>query len=267
MPTALVGWPQTALTAGGVHQALTERFFDGGGEARFAQPADLAERARLFRTQVDEIDPTITSRFGSQPPDGVVAALSRDLWRQDLSFFLLDQAPQIEALFVVLPGLAEITSGYFGGYSAVHFDGLQEKAAVQAAGLVSAYYAYLDDLLAQLWERGGEPRMLVVVSTHGAAGPQGWRRARRLMLRQGAVEGDLGSDGVLMFLGEGVRPGSMGPAELVDLVPTLLYGLGFPIARDLDGAVLTTAFETSFLARRPLTFLPSYEALAERTEP
>ena len=145
------------------------------------------------------------------------------------------------------------------------FDGLQEEASVQAAGLVSAYYAFLDDLLAQLWERGGQPRMLVVVSTRGAAAPQGWRRAQRVLLRQSSVEGhlDLGSDGVLMLLGEGIQSGSLRPAELVDLVPTLLYGLGFPIARDLDGAVLTTAFETSFLARRPLTFLPSYEVLAK----
>lgn len=264
VPTALVGWPLTTLPAAGVHQTLTDRFFESGGEARFAQPADLAERARLFSTHVDEIDATITSRFGPEPPDEVLAALARDLWRQDLSFFLLDQDPRIEALFVVLPGLADISKQYFGGYSAVQFDGLQEEDSERAAQLLSAYYTYLDDLLAQLWERGGAPRMLVVVSTHGAAGPEGWRRARRLILRQGAVEGhlDLGSDGVLMFLGEGVQPGSTRPAELVDLVPTLLYGLGFPIARDLDGAVLTATFDTAFLARRPLTFLPSYEALA-----
>jgi hypothetical protein len=42
----------------------------------------------------------------------------------------------------------------------------------------------------------------------------------------------------------------------------VLYGLGFPIARDLDGGVLTTAFESPFLARQPLTFVPSYETLA-----
>ena len=234
VPTALVGWPLTASPSPDVHQALADRFFEAGGEARFAQPADLAERARLFRTQVEEIDPTVTSRFGPQPPEVVLDALARDLWRQDLSFFLLDQAPQIEALFVVFPGLAEISKRYFGGYSAVHFDGLQEDESQQAAQLLSAYYTYLDELLAQLWERSGEPRMLVVVSAHGAAGPQGWRRARRLLLRQPAVEGhlDLGSDGVLMFLGEGIQSGSIRPAELVDLVPTLLYGLGFPIARD-----------------------------------
>ena len=38
------------------------------------------------------------------------------------------------------------------------------------------------------------------------------------------------------------------------------------VGTDLDGAILTTAFETGFLARHPLTFLPSYEALAETPE-
>ena len=49
----------------------------------------------------------------------------------------------------------------------------------------------------------------------------------------------------LIFAGPGVRRGHRvrEPVSHVDLVPTLLYGLGFPIARDLDGAVLTDAFE------------------------
>ena len=49
----------------------------------------------------------------------------------------------------------------------------------------------------------------------------------------------------------------------MDLAPTLLYGLGFPVARDLDGQVLTAAFDKGFLARHPLTFFPSYEGLAK----
>ena len=268
VPTALVGWPQTAPAAD-VEVVLADRFFETGGEAEFAHPVELAERARLFRTRVGEIDPSVASRFGSEPSGPVLEALAQDLWRRDLSLFLLDQDPSIEAFFVVLPGLAEISRRYFGGYSAVQLEGLQDPESERASQLLSAYYTHLDDLLAQLWERGSEPRMLVVVSAHGAEGPRGWREARRLLLRKPAVEGyvNLGSDGVLMFLGEGIQPGAMRPADLVDLVPTLLYGLDFPIARDLDGAVLTAAFETGFLARHPLTFLPSYEALAERADP
>ena len=45
-------------------------------------------------------------------------------------------------------------------------------------------------------------------------------------------------------------------------MPTLVYGMRFPVARDLDGRVLVSAFEPAFLARTPLTFVPSYETLA-----
>lgn len=67
----------------------------------------------------------------------------------------------------------------------------------------------------------------------------------------------------MFFLGDGFQLGAaLRSADLIDLVPTLLDGLGFPIARDLDGTVLTTTFETAFLARQPLTFVPSYETFA-----
>ncbi len=270
VPTAVVGWPVTSPPSAAIQAALPDRFFDAADAADATHPDELAERARLFRTEVEDIDPTIVSSFGTDTPAGVLGALARDLWRRDLSLFLLGQEPRIESLFVVLPGLAEISRGYFGGYSAVQFKGLQDPESERAAELLSAYYTQLDDFLARLWDDGdGDPRLLVVVSSHGADGPQGWREVKRVLLREPAVEGylDQGSDGVMMFLGEGIQADAMlRPAELVDLVPTLLYGLGFPIARDLDGAVLTSAFETGFLARQPLTFLPSYEALADRRD-
>ena len=267
IPTALVGWPLTAPSSA-AQVVLSDRFFETQGQAEHAQSTELAERARLFRTKIEEIDPAITLHFGPQPPRAVLEAVIQDLWRKDLALFLHDQNPQIEALFLALPSLAEMTRSYFGGYSAVQFSGLQDPESEQAAQLLSAYYMYLDDLLSQLWDRLSEPQLLVVVSTHGADGPQGWREIRRLLFRKPALEGylDTGADGVLMLLGEGIQPGMMPrPADLVDLVPTLLYGLGLPIARDLDGAVLTHAFKTPFLARQPLIFLPSYETLTERT--
>ena len=268
VPTAVIGWPATSPPSETIQATLTDRFFDTTEAADSTHPLELAERARLFRTEVDEIDPAIVSSFGPDAPEGVLSTLARDLWRRDLSLFLLGQEPRVESLFVVLPGLAEISREYFGGYSAVQFKGLQDPESERAAALLSAYYTQLDDFLARLWDHGDdEPRLLVVVSSHGADGPQGWREVKRVLLREPAVEGylDQGSDGVMMFLGEGIQADAMlRPAELVDLVPTLLYGLGFPIARDLDGAVLTSAFETAFLARQPLTFLPSYEALADR---
>ena len=69
-------------------------------------------------------------------------------------------------------------------------------------------------------------------------------------------------DGLFLLLGDGLRQGEfLEGVQLVDVMPTLLYYLRVPIARDLEGRVLTGAFSTGFLAANPLTVVPSYETL------
>ena len=48
-------------------------------------------------------------------------------------------------------------------------------------------------------------------------------------------------------------------ASVVDLVPTLLYFLGLPIGRDMDGYARTDLFKSSFTDERPITFIPTYD--------
>jgi hypothetical protein len=118
------------------------------------------------------------------------------------------------------------------------------------------------------------PRLLAIVSAYGVESPGGaWEQLRgevsRNTLRRG--RSDHSPDGILLLYfetangdsgNEEIAPGALlTGARLVDVAPTLLYGLGYPVARDFDGQVLTSAFEKGFLARHPLTFLPSYEAL------
>ena len=226
-------------------------------------PPTLAERARLFRTPIAEIDPGLSSRFGDPPPTRLLRALRQDLWREDLAFYLVDpSASGVDALFLHLPGLQSVSKDHFGGFTAVQFQGSSNEPSVVASRLVSAYYEHLDDFLANLWSAMPEPRLLAVVSAYGMRDPDGLREVQRVLLRRPATRGQIGGDGVMMLLGEGIRAGGRVRAELVDPVPTLLYGLGFPVARDLDGAVLTDVFDTRFLARQPLTFVPSYEAFA-----
>ncbi|MEO1083568.1 MAG: alkaline phosphatase family protein [Acidobacteriota bacterium] len=272
LPTALVGWPLSSPPSPELGAVLPDRFFspDGDGEAK-VRPAELAERAKLFRTRLGELDPEIVSRFGESPPDQVLDALVNDLWREDLAIFLLDGEPSVDALFVLLPGLGGISRQYFGGFSAVQFRGVQEPESVDASRLVAAYYEHLDAALARLWDSMREPRLLVVASAHGVSDQSLAAEVGRLVLRRPPSRGDIGGgpDGLIMARGEGIGPreDAVVDAQLVDLVPTLLYGLGFPVARDLDGLVLTGLFDTTFVARRPLSFVPSYETLAPPPEP
>ena len=164
----------------------------------------------------------------------------------------------------MLPGLRAVARRFFGGFDAVQFQGDPSPEAREAAERVAAYYAQLDAFLAEIWARGEGPRVLAVVSAAGAE-PRGFRERLLGGMEPGsALEGSLSgaSDGVLLLYGEGIRPGALlTGARVADVTPTLLYALGLPVARDSDGKVLTSAFGKGFLARHPLTFLPSYEAL------
>jgi len=270
LPSGLVGWPASAPVGGGTRFAVSDRFFaGGGGEAGSVRPEEEAARARLFRLEPEEVDPVVAARFGDDPDPEILEALAGDIWRSSLTFSLLDQNRDLAITFLELDGLAAVSRRYFGGYAGTQFEGVQRADYRRAAAALAAYYAYLDGFLEELWNRTPGPKLLVVVSAYGAGSPEGWGRLWREVERRPDVEGTFAGspDGVLMLYGEGVREGSLlTGAHLVDLAPTLAYGLGVPVARDLDGRVLTAAFSRGFLARHPLTFLPSYETLTERPE-
>ena len=55
-------------------------------------------------------------------------------------------------------------------------------------------------------------------------------------------------------------------ASVLEVAPTILYLMGLPVARDMEGIVLTGMLDPSFGRRHPVTYIPSYESLAV-TEP
>lgn len=247
VPAGVAGWPEMA---------------PGSDEGVFA----LADRS--FRRTPDSMrmDPKLLSRFGTGAPRWLSDALAADLRRQSLTLSLAGQNPQAEAVFLLLPGLRNVSRRTFGGFSAVQFEGEHRGGAARAsAERLTAYYTVLDTLLAEIWAHEEGSRLLAVVSAYGVDPQGGWKRLWGQMAPGRALGGEFLSapDGALLLYGEGVRPGELlTGARIVDLAPTLLYGLGFPVARDLDGQVLTAAFNKGFLARNPVTFFPSYEGLA-----
>ncbi len=62
-------------------------------------------------------------------------------------------------------------------------------------------------------------------------------------------------DGVLILAGPGVKAGTqLHGANIVDLTPTLLHAMGVGVPRDLDGRVLSEAFEESSPVARPVVY-------------
>lgn len=266
--TALVSWPVSAPLSEDLVFGFSDGFFSGEFTATSATPPEAAERGLLFRLVPDDLDPALKARLGPNPPAAALDALSSDLWRETLTSFLLDQHPDVDALLLFLPGLREISSLAWGGYAAAQFHGDTRPEAQAAAKLVTAYYHHLDDYLSRLWSAQPEPRLLAIVSAYGVEEPSAWRQLLTSG-RPSRLAGDFrgAPDGLFLLAGRGVRSGAfIDDAQLVDVLPTVVYGLGLPIARDLDGRVLTDAWDTAFLAAHPLTFVPSYRTLATQKE-
>ncbi len=173
-----------------------------------------------------------------------------------------------EALFVRLDGLEQASVASFGGFAAAQFEGERAGRSRRAAAALATYYSGLDGELAELWGALAEPRLLVVISPYGVRAPTGLGRILLELADRPRLGGRIsgGPDGLWLARGEGVRRGVQVPAASIDdAVPTLLYALGLPIARDLDGKVLAAAFEPALLQRRPLAFVASYEGLIAAT--
>ena len=66
-----------------------------------------------------------------------------------------------------------------------------------------------------------------------------------------------------MAVGGPVRAGAeLGAASVLDVAPTLLYLMGLPVARDMEGRVLHELIDPGFASDNPVTFIRSYESLA-----
>ncbi|MCS6804808.1 MAG: alkaline phosphatase family protein [Acidobacteriota bacterium] len=67
--------------------------------------------------------------------------------------------------------------------------------------------------------------------------------------------GEHAPDGILLGIGRHLKRGFvLDGAQIVDIAPTVLYGLGLPIPTEMDGKPLTDIFTADFLSRTPPTF-------------
>ena len=69
---------------------------------------------------------------------------------------------------------------------------------------------------------------------------------------------DRAPDGFLLAYGTPVQVGQGHRGSIVDVAPTVLYFLGLPIGRDMDGYARTDILTREFTAERPVAYVPSY---------
>jgi predicted AlkP superfamily phosphohydrolase/phosphomutase len=79
--------------------------------------------------------------------------------------------------------------------------------------------------------------------------------SNQLMDRVYRYSGMHRNDGLLFMRGPMIKKGhTFSGAAIQDMAPTILYAMGLPIARDMDGKPLTGAFTYEFTAEHPISY-------------
>lgn len=80
------------------------------------------------------------------------------------------------------------------------------------------------------------------------------------LFSEGQMSGWHSPEGVLMLTGYGVSAGKqLENASIYDLTPTMLYMMGYPVAKDMDGEILIDAFEASCFTEKVPQYIDSYD--------
>ena len=161
---------------------------------------------------------------------------------------------------VRLPGLDAVAHYYLRYASPQDFGDVSDDELRRFGGVLDEYYGMLDAVVGRLYDSLQPDDLVILVSSHGMEPLTPVKRVLERLVGDPAVSGthERAPDGFAMAFGSAVRPGRPARGSVADIAPTVLYFLGLPIGRDMDGRARTDFFSPSFTSTRPVTFIPSY---------
>lgn len=167
--------------------------------------------------------------------------------------------------YFLLNGL-NIVETYFYKYSFPELIGNIDQEDINKYGLViEKYYNFYDQILGKHLAALKEDELLIVYSPHGTEPLPLWKRFVEWILGNKDVSAyhDNAPEGVILFYGKGIARGkNIEGMRIIDIAPTLLYYLGLPVGRDMDGIVKISVFMKDFTAENPIFYISSYEEIS-----
>jgi hypothetical protein len=271
----VIDWPLTYPAHGVNGYLVSDEFFHRDAasvvasldEPPLVYPPDAADEARMARQHAGSGPASIA--FAAQPASGPRSregqvtsanALAADVAAEQIAESFGALRP-VQFTAIRYPGIDAVGHYYLRYALPRAFGDVSDEERLRHGRVLEQYYTYLDGIVGRAMATLGPDDLLMVVSGFGI---EPLSLLKRLLER---VSGDpelSGSherapDGFVMAYGRQVAKGSFPRASVVDIAPTVLYYLGLPIARDLDGFARTDIFAPSFTEQRPITFIPFYD--------
>ena len=262
-----IGLPLTHPADAPMGFIVSDRF-----HRRTDSAAVLDARPAVSPPRLDEVARAVLAAEQSQPPGERPARLdllpqtgeSGSTVEADRLHHLLakqlGRAEHVRLLAVRYAGLDAVGHYYLRYAMPDAYGDVSEEERRQFGRVLDDYYAYVDSLVGDALATLGEDDLLLVVSGFGM---EPLTFGKRLLERVVGDERFTGTherapDGFLLAYGAAVSPARQSRGAVVDVAPTLLYFLGLPVARDMDGFARTDLFTRAFNEQRTITFIPTY---------
>lgn len=163
-------------------------------------------------------------------------------------------------LAVRFPGIDAVGHRFLRYADPAAFGDVSESERQRFGNVLNQYYGFIDTLVGREMERLGPDDLLLVVSAFGMEPLTPGKRVLELIAGNPQISGthERAPDGFVLAFGNAVSRGRPDRASVVDLAPTILYFLGLPVGRDMDGFARIDFFTPAFTSDKPVTYIPSY---------
>jgi predicted AlkP superfamily phosphohydrolase/phosphomutase len=227
-------------------------------------PPELVATLLAARQSPANPDPvTLVSAMGApQPVSDYDARRDRaPLIADRVHLQLLNALPSgLHLLAARFPGIDAVGHRFLRYADPSAFGDVSEEDQQRFGLVLEQYYGFVDTLVGRAMERLLPGDLLLVVSAFGMEPLSPGKRVLEIVAGNPQISGthERAPDGFVLAFGDPVAAGRPARASVVDLAPTILYFLGLPAGRDMDGFARIDLFTSAFTSDKPVTYIPSY---------
>jgi type I phosphodiesterase/nucleotide pyrophosphatase len=260
----VVGWPLT-YPAPAVNGFLVSEAF----HRLIAKPSGIDDASSVYPPEVQsEAFEAVESAAAAIPPalelDGLDARYQTPARIDRSSSAIVQQLSESRPPQVTMVRFQSLDpiGHYFLRYAApTEFGDVTDEERRRYGPVLERHYALIDHAIGQAMMSLGPDDLLLVVSGFGMEPMEILKRVLEKVAGDPDLSGthDGAPDGFLLAYGAPVARARLARGSVVDIAPTMLYFLGLPIGRDMDGQARTDLFQPSFTERQPITYIPTYD--------
>lgn len=186
--------------------------------------------------------------------DGIYAGVAREVAREN----------DLDVLAVYFQGPDYVSHGFWQWFEPEPFQkkdwNIPQEQIDALENVIPAYYRHVDDIVGELLPLVDENALVILLSDHGFQPAPAWRNSKDYSIEARFLSGNHRKKATLVLSGPQVAKGAPANGRVThfDVLPTLLYALDLPQARDHRGRPLEELFTEDYRATRNEQTIETY---------